>query len=419
MEINLGEFIRRAGGVKSTSGLSKSDRVLFEKSPGRPFFSVSKDSGNSENSVRTAVANLTSPARPARHYRLDPVAELETSPLRLVNCGISERSADSQPLQSTRNSPASFANFLDFIYDSAPVVGFRVLKNDVLTVREARYPDELAGRLEGAVRGKIEYLSHASRKRLALVAGNSPVVFRSFVTVSYPREFPCDGKLVKKHLHALLAALRRKCGALEYLWFLEFQRRGAPHLHLFLDHALPEPLAEMNRAAGRVRKVCRVNWQSQNWLSDRWFRIVNSGDPRHLRAGAAWEVIEKPDGAARYVAKESYKTFQKVVPPAFQNVGRFWGCSGNVSPDEGYIVRASKAEIAKVFPASIDPAGNPFPVMFSAAEEYRKIRDTAKDPAKFKAWKSGKSQTEIPLLVSGSPISSSFKPTANPRKKRR
>ncbi len=312
----------------------------------------------------------------------------------LVNCAISERSLiiagtghSAKSGDSRVSEPSAKNDFLQFIYDSAPVVGFRVMRNDVVTVRAARNPEELAGRLEGAVRGEIEYLSGKSRRRLALVAGNSPVVFRSFVTVSYPDEFPCDGKIVKKHLHALLAALRRRCGRLEYLWFLEFQKRGAPHLHLFLDHALPEPLSTMARRAGRVRKECQVHWPSQDWLSARWYEIVGSGDEKHLRAGAAWEVIEKPDGAARYVAKESYKTFQKVVPVGFRNVGRFWGVSGGVSPDEGKMVFASKDKMAEIFgDSAMDPNGNPFPVLFSAAVEYEKIRDTKADPVRVREW---------------------------------
>lgn len=283
--------------------------------------------------------------------------------------------------------------FIDFIYDSAPVIGFRAHKNDVEVIRCAREPEKLAERLEGAVRGEIEYLSKKSRRRLALIAGNSDVAMRSFVTATYPAAFPCDGKIVKKHLHALLAALRRKDPGLSYLWFLEFQRRGAPHFHAFLSTPLPEPLSVMVRKSGRVRKECQVNWEFQKWLSNRWFEIVGSGDEKHRRAGAAWEVVEKPDGAARYVAKESYKTIQKNVPAAFSNVGRFWGCSRDLSLPPPREVFCSVEEMRKIFPPEcFDPEGNPFPVMFGAGAAYSEILDTAKDPAKVRAWKKGPRQ---------------------------
>ena len=379
-----------AGPAVHSNNLGPFDNAFFLARAYDSLRNPAPDSYDLRKSLNLSVIRSEG-SRVTRRYLL----ERAEPPAGLVNCAISERSFSSGAVQpaakngdSQVSKPAAKNDFLQFIYDSAPVVGFRVMRNDVVTVRAARNPEELAARLENAgPRGEIEYLSGKSRRRLALVAGNSPVVFRSFVTVSYPEKFPCCGKVVKKHLHALLAALRRRCGRLEYLWFLEFQRRGAPHLHLFLDHALPEPLSVMNRKAGRVRKECRVHWPSQDWLSARWFEIVGSDDEKHLRAGAAWEVIEKPDGAARYVAKESYKTFQKVVPEGFRNVGRFWGVSRGVSPDEGRMVFAGKEKMAEIFGAdAMDENGNPFPVLFSGAAAYEKIRDTKDDPAKIREW---------------------------------
>lgn len=279
-------------------------------------------------------------------------------------------------------------DFRELLQNQAPVVGFRMLKNDVVLVRSARNPEELAERLAGCERGEVESLSMKSRRRLALIAGNTSVVFKSFVTLTYPKEFPADGKLVKRHLHAIKEALNRKCGKPSYLWFLEFQKRGAPHFHIFLSFGLPAPLAEMKRTDGRRAKTVRTSWRFQDWLCKRWFKIVGSGDEKHLRAGAAWEVIEKPDGAARYVAKESYKTFQKVVPEDFRNVGRFWGCSRDVPPPEPEMVPCSLAEMRKVFPREFfDKDGFPYPVLFGAAGEYAKIAGTSADPVKIRAWR--------------------------------
>lgn len=293
----------------------------------------------------------------------------------LVNCAINERYSSS--------------DWFRFLSQTAPVVGFEVLKNDVVAVRAARNPEELAERLEGSERGKIEFLSSRSRRRLALVAGNCDVAFKSFVTLTYPARFPCDGVVVKRHLHAALAAIRRKCPGVEYLWFLEFQKRGAPHFHMFLDAELPGPLSPMARKSGRVRKTVSVFWPWQDWLSERWFEIVGSGDPSHLKAGAAWEMVEKVDGCARYVAKEAYKTFQKTVPEAFQNVGRFWGCSRGVRVAAGKFVSCTPQRMAEIFgPECFGAEGDPFPVMFGAAESYRKVLGTPDDPAKLRGWKS-------------------------------
>lgn len=312
--------------------------------------------------------------------------------------------------------------FLKFAWDEAPVIGFQVLRNDVVAVRRARNPEMLAERLEGAIRGEIDWLSSRSRKRLALTAGNCGVSFRSFVTVTYPRSFPCDGRIVKRHLHGLLAGLRRKCPGCSYLWFLEFQRRGAPHLHVFLSSKLPDPLSTMKRAGGRVRKTCQTHLPWHDWLARLWYRIVGSKDERHLKAGTAWEVVEKPDGCARYVAKESYKTFQKQVPPDFSNVGRFWGTSRDVKLDEGRFVPCTPERMRLIFPAAaFDENGEPFPVMFSQASAYEKIRGTTKDPHRIRQWhnvKKGQNALISPTFgVTAKPWTDGFEPTSKRARK--
>jgi len=133
------------------------------------------------------------------------------------------------------------------------------------------------------------------------------------VTLTYPREFPNDGKDVKRNLNAFLVALRRKVKDLEYLWFLEFQKRGAPHIHLLI-------------------RGLRVSRQNQAWTSQTWYRLCATGDDRHLRAGTRLERIRKPDGARHYAVKYAFKMRQKVVPESYRNVGRFWGHSKNVKP---------------------------------------------------------------------------------------
>lgn len=45
----------------------------------------------------------------------------------------------------------------------------------------------------------------------------------------------------------------------------------------------------------------------------------------------AWEDVREQDGAKRYVLKYALKPYQKKVPKDYQDVGRFWGCSRDVS----------------------------------------------------------------------------------------
>ena len=53
---------------------------------------------------------------------------------------------------------------------------------------------------------------------------------------------------------------------------------------------------------------------------------------------SAWELIRSQDGAARYALKYATKPHQKKVPEDFQDVGRFWGCSRDISRSAREIV---------------------------------------------------------------------------------
>jgi len=161
-------------------------------------------------------------------------------------------------------------------------------------------------------RGEIKELTPAARARLAFTAQNLEIELTHMVTLTYPAEFPKDGALVKRQFNRLLSWMRSRAkpGKLGYLWFLEFQRRGAPHVHVLLDG---------------------VHWTHAE-LSARWYAAVGSGDERHLRAGTRMERLRTADGAARYVTKYATKTRQKSVPEDYRSVGRFWGASAGARP---------------------------------------------------------------------------------------
>lgn len=199
-------------------------------------------------------------------------------------------------------------------YPIPPIVGVQVYRRDVVIVRR-----QGKGQPEKPDRGSITEFSKRSRQRLAFVACNTDIVFKTMITLTYPGEYSQDGERVKADLHAFLEWMRRELKATPgYLWFLEFQARGAPHYHVLIDWAMPRSRVEVK--AFRFR------------LAAAWYRIVGSGDPRHLAAGTRVERVRKPDGAARYAVKYALKMRQKQVPEPYQNVGRFWGCSRDVVP---------------------------------------------------------------------------------------
>ena len=201
-------------------------------------------------------------------------------------------------------------------FDPGPVTSIEIYKRDVVVRRQGRLHPGNRG--EAPERGVITMLSRKSRQRLAFIANNTRVVFHTMVTLTYPREYPSDGKKVKAHLNTFLTWCRRRFDRPSYIWFLEFQRRGAPHIHLVFDWSLPQTIAEKKEAYQEI--------------AQKWYSIVKSGDKRHLAAGTRTERIRKPDGAARYCLKYAYKMRQKSVPESYRNIGRCWGGSRDVTP---------------------------------------------------------------------------------------
>jgi hypothetical protein len=137
------------------------------------------------------------------------------------------------------------------------------------------------------------------------------------VTLTYPAEFPTDGPTIKRHLDAFYKRWERRFGAApKGIWKLEFQRRGAPHFHLYV---------------GRPHMPWR---KFLDWARTAWFEVVGSGDAKHLDQGvrldrqfaAATRSVRKLAGYfAKHNAKHSTKHYQNERPAGFEQVGRWWG----------------------------------------------------------------------------------------------
>ncbi|RLI82946.1 MAG: hypothetical protein DRP01_09445 [Archaeoglobales archaeon] len=215
---------------------------------------------------------------------------------------------------------------------AGPVVGVRVYRNDVRVVRSGR---PFAGDVEkvSPIRGMVHELTWKSRRRLMFTALNSNVDFGLMITLTYPRVFPQSGKEVKANLRDFLRHMRKRAfyGQFEYLWFLEFQKRGAPHIHILCDLSLPCDVRER-----REMYAC---------VSMLWAASVATTNVDHLKAGTRTERLRSQDGGRRYVAKYASKTEQKKVPVNFQDVGRWWGCSRGVPPIEPPLVHCSEVEL--------------------------------------------------------------------------
>nr|QKQ14706.1 hypothetical protein [Zygnema circumcarinatum] len=131
------------------------------------------------------------------------------------------------------------------------------------------------------------------------------------ITLTYPSNYPMDGRVCKSHMNRLLTHIRSDYKGLKYVWFMEFQARGAPHFHIFTTCPLP----------GRT------------YISPLWYHIVNSGDPQLFTSGTQVKPLKNSKKAIRYAIAYANKATQKLTPEQFNNVGRFWGSSHKLTQD--------------------------------------------------------------------------------------
>jgi hypothetical protein len=158
----------------------------------------------------------------------------------------------------------------------------------------------------------------------------------AMVTLTYPGDWEVvapNGASVKRHMVLWRTRFQREYGEpARYIWKLEFQRRGAPHIHLWM--APPMSPGRSGRSFAQ-------------WLSDVWAEVVDHPDPEqkalHRLAGTAIDVRNglkacDPKRLAIYFTKHSSpnmdggKEYQHIVPELWRQPGRgpgrFWGVYG-------------------------------------------------------------------------------------------
>lgn len=165
-------------------------------------------------------------------------------------------------------------------------------------------------------RGKIFQFSDASRSRLLFTARNSGHYIVSQFLCTFHSFWPLDGKELKKILDRFLKRLRRRFPSLHYLWILEFQKRGAPHFHVFTDI----PVTRENHVI-IAQAWLQVSGQSEDDMSRRFHM--------HKENFFDWDLSSGAYLVKQYIGKVE----QKDVPSNYHDVGRFWGASSNMKPD--------------------------------------------------------------------------------------
>lgn len=210
-----------------------------------------------------------------------------------------------------------------------PIVSIRRYQRGILVKRKSLLQSQM---IRGD-RSKIVRLSPSSLSRLAFIAMNTTTEFSSLITLTYGLQYPMSGKEIKRHLNRMLQALTRKFGKFEYLWFLEFQARGAPHFHI---------LTTMSNVSQKRREIMAELWARVQELEDWQYSRLSDGKLFHVKQSVlrvhshktAWDLARKENGLKRYAVKYAMKTEQKEVPTEYGDVGRFWGCSRKVIPKE-------------------------------------------------------------------------------------
>jgi hypothetical protein len=216
----------------------------------------------------------------------------------------------------------------------------------------------------GKPRDVVKTLSVASGGRLYdnLTSVDQAHGLPLFVTLTYPNYFPGDWSIWKRHLDNFRRVLFRDF-ALSFsegspapaeairerapvfvggIWRLEAQRRGAPHYHILLWTHQPFTDADLD--------------QFRVWIANRWYKVVGSGDDKHLRAGTSVELVTSRDRVfatmgylCKYLGKDSVHPDSQV----FANpVGRYWGVWGKKyllkKPDEIELTGKAFARVRRV-----------------------------------------------------------------------
>ena len=153
-------------------------------------------------------------------------------------------------------------------------------------------------------RASISGFSRSSQQRLRVLTNTLPdtLPLPLFVTLTYPKQWPGDAKRWKRDLDVMMKLLSRQMDSPVIIWKLEPQERGAPHFHL---------------------AIYTEQFMGPRWLARKWYRIVGSGDRKHLRAGTSVERARSRRGSLTYMAKYIGKAFS--APDGWEHVGRYWG----------------------------------------------------------------------------------------------
>lgn len=202
------------------------------------------------------------------------------------------------------------------------------------------------------IRDKIKMLSKKSLLRLIFVAQTLGDALRVMWTQTYAGHYPATGKVVKEDINATAQRFRRQ--GVNYLWFLEFQKRGAPHVHWLLEMSSLSPQMRVSLSLWWVSRIASSEWFLEKCPQEKYVAEVLKMAKFNCHDKVV-EVITHDVGARNYVAKYAAKERQKQVPKGFREVGRFWGASRGITPDP-IVIDTTEDEVEEWLVAHNHPA---------------------------------------------------------------
>lgn len=118
---------------------------------------------------------------------------------------------------------------------------------------------------------------------------------RVLIRLTYPSNYPALTEALV-HLERVIAYLKAQKN--QGLWFRDTQPRGAPFFWLLVSCYVPK-----------------------DQLAKKWFEIVGSNDPAHLKAGVSVSGFQYERGADQFL--------EKVILPAVRKTGFRYSTFGN------------------------------------------------------------------------------------------
>ena len=150
----------------------------------------------------------------------------------------------------------------------------------------------------GACRGAVASCMARMRDKLNMVSKD---VLPVFITLTWPLSQQPDAEGAKRCLDTFIKRLRRKYHRASGFWKMEFgEQSHGLHFHILLWGAKP--------------------WK--DWVSDTWYKVCGTNNPKHRAAGTRIEAIRSYRGVLSYSSK-NYMGKTGEAPPG--NWGRVWG----------------------------------------------------------------------------------------------